>query len=233
VTESAEAPPPCAAELFADRFGDAQRYVALLATIAIERGLIGPHEVGRLWTRHLLNSAALAPLIAPDADVLDLGSGAGLPGIPLALARPDIHMTLVEPMARRVTFLLEVVAELGIDVAVVRARAEDLAPAGAEHPASRRAEHAVTHGIADVVVARALAPMRKLAALGLPLLRPGGRLLALKGVSATAEIADARTTLAHWPGARIALRQMAAGRDLATVVTIDLDECPRKPEDHA
>jgi 16S rRNA (guanine527-N7)-methyltransferase len=202
----AEDPPPNAAEVFGPALPLAQRYVGLLATTGVERGLIGPREAARLWERHMLNSAALALLIPAEAEVVDVGSGAGLPGIPIALTRPDLLMTLLEPMARRVTFLTEVVGELGLHVEVQRGRAEDLPPAAF-----------------DVVVARAVAPLARLVPLTLPALRPGGRLLALKGASAAAEITAARLALRSWPGARVTLTEVPAGADTATVVVIDLD----------
>jgi len=171
-------------ETLASVFGDeehlqqAEDYVGLLRTAGIERGLIGPREVPRLWGRHVLNSAVIGELVRPEADVIDVGSGAGLPGIPLALARPDVWVTLVEPMQRRVDFLEEVVEALGIaNVEVLRARAEEVDP----------------RGRADVVVSRAVAPLGKLARWCLPLARVGGVMLAIKGQSAAEEIQrDAR-----------------------------------------
>jgi 16S rRNA (guanine527-N7)-methyltransferase len=163
------------------------RYADLLAGPGVERGLLGPRETPRLWDRHILNCAVVAPLIAPASVVDDVGSGAGLPGMVLALVRPDLEVTLVEPLLRRATFLTEVVADLGIsNVQVERARAEDLSPLVA---AGRRRR-------ADVVTARAVAPLSKLAVWCLPLLRDGGELLALKGESAADEVAEARTNLA-------------------------------------
>lgn len=161
-----------AERLFGSRLPLAHRYVDLLTEHGVVRGLIGPREVDRLWERHVLNSAVVAELIPADASVIDVGSGAGLPGVPLALARPDLTMTLLEPMARRVTWLTEVVTELGIDVTVARGRAEDQ-----------------TVPPADVVTARAVAPLAKLAVWCLPLVRRGGLLLALKGESANEELA--------------------------------------------
>ncbi|MFC4334152.1 16S rRNA (guanine(527)-N(7))-methyltransferase RsmG [Salininema proteolyticum] len=151
----------------------AETYVGLLATEGITRGLIGPREVPRLWERHVLNSAVVAELIDSRSEVLDVGSGAGLPGLPIAIARPDLSVTLVEPMERRTVFLFEAVQELGLDnVEVVRARAEEVDPKGE----------------ADVVVSRAVAPLGKLANWCLPLARTGGTMLALKGRSAADEI---------------------------------------------
>jgi 16S rRNA (guanine527-N7)-methyltransferase len=165
-----------AGQLFGTRLPLATRYADLLAEHGVPRGLIGPREVPRLWQRHILNSAVVAELIPAGATVVDVGSGAGLPGVPLALARPDLTVTLLEPMARRVAWLTDVVAELGIPIEVVRGRAEE--------PDVRQ-----RLGGADVVTARAVAPLAKLAGWCLPLVRPGGLLLALKGESASDELA--------------------------------------------
>lgn len=165
---------------FGDRFDLAQRYAEMLAGAGVERGLIGPREAPRLWERHLLNCAGLATLIPQGATVADLGSGAGLPGLVLALARPDCDVTLVEPLLRRTTFLTEVVEELGLaNAEVVRGRAEEL------------------HGRRefDVVTARALAPLDRLLGWAMPLVAPGGELLAMKGSSASEEIAAAGPVL--------------------------------------
>jgi 16S rRNA (guanine527-N7)-methyltransferase len=165
-----------AARLFGDRLPLAEHFVALLTEHGVIRGLIGPREVDRLWDRHVLNSAVIAGLVPESATVIDVGSGAGLPGVPLAIARPDIEVTLLEPMARRVAWLTEVVDELGIDARVVRGRAEE--------PDVRR-----SLGGVDVVTARAVAPLAKLAGWCLPLAKPGGVVMALKGESANEELA--------------------------------------------
>lgn len=182
----ADAPdaPPSAAEVFGERLALAERYAEQLATAGVERGLIGPREVDRIWDRHILNSAAVGELIAPGERVVDIGSGAGLPGLALAIARPDLSVVLVEPMLRRTDFLAEVVNSLGLPVAVVRGRAEE--------PAVR-----ADAGDADVVVSRAVADLAKLARWSLPLLRAGGRMLALKGERAEAEVAEFAPTLAR------------------------------------
>jgi 16S rRNA (guanine527-N7)-methyltransferase len=170
-------PPPAAAvKLFGSRLDVACRYAELLAGPGVERGLLGPREIDRLWERHILNSAVVGELIGRDSRVIDIGSGAGLPGLPLAILRPDLTVTLLEPMLRRATFLSEAVDLLGIPVAVTRGRAED--------PEIR----ARLSG-ADSVVSRAVADLGKLTAWGLPLLRPGGRMLALKGERAAEEVA--------------------------------------------
>lgn len=167
--------------MFGPLLASAGRYADLLAGPGVERGLIGPREVPRLWDRHLLNSAVLAELVPDRVGVLDAGSGAGLPGIPLALARPDLTVVLVEPLLRRVEFLRMVVEllDLGQRVEVVRSRAEDL-------PAAVRA---------DVVTARAVAPLDRLVGWCLPLVRPHGVLLAIKGSRAQAEVTAAAVAL--------------------------------------
>ncbi|HTW19628.1 MAG TPA: 16S rRNA (guanine(527)-N(7))-methyltransferase RsmG [Mycobacteriales bacterium] len=172
---SASGPVPAAArEVFGAGVELAQRYAELLAGEGIIRGVIGPGEATRIWSRHLLNSAALAALVPDAVRVADLGSGAGLPGIPLAIARPDLSLVLVEPMARRVRFLRDCIGALGLDsVEIVHARAE----AGLEPPP-------------DVVVARAVAPLHRLIGLARALARPGGELLALKGASAAEELRE-------------------------------------------
>ncbi|MFC9662666.1 16S rRNA (guanine(527)-N(7))-methyltransferase RsmG [Nocardia sp. NPDC127606] len=168
-------PPAAAARVFGDRLDIARRYCAALATAGVERGLIGPREVPRLWERHILNCAVIGELIDEGASVVDIGSGAGLPGIPLAIARPDLRITLVEPLLRRTIFLSEFIEEAGLDVTVVRGRAEQ---SGVIKEA----------GGADVVTSRAVAPLAKLAHWSLPLLRDHGRMLALKGTSAAEEL---------------------------------------------
>jgi 16S rRNA (guanine527-N7)-methyltransferase len=172
-------PPPAAVEVFGPGLERARRYATWLAGAGVERGLLGPREVPRLWDRHLLNSAAVAPVLPRSAQLLDIGSGAGLPGIPLAVARPDLTVTLVEPLLRRSTYLAEVVADLGLDnVTVLRARAEDVPP-----------------GQADAAAARAVAPLERLVRLALPAVRPGGVLVALKGRSAEDEVEAALPVL--------------------------------------
>lgn len=162
----------------------AARYAALLTGPGIERGLLGPREGDRVWQRHLLNSAALTELLPAQGRVVDVGSGAGLPGLPIALRAPELQVDLVEPLQRRAEFLTEVVAELrlGERVRVVRGRAED-----------RNVRDEV--GSANWVVARAVAPLDRLVRWCLPLLSPGGRLLALKGSTAAAEVERHRTEL--------------------------------------
>ncbi|PVE98007.1 16S rRNA (guanine(527)-N(7))-methyltransferase RsmG [Microbacterium sp. TPD7012] len=170
-----EVEPEIAAELFGDRIDVARSFTAALAREGEERGLIGPLELPRLWTRHVLNSVLAAPLF--HGSVADIGSGAGLPGLVLAIARPDVQWTLIEPMERRVTWLNEQVTALGLDnVDVVRARAEDVRPADGF----------------DVVTARAVSALRTLIPLTAPLVRDGGELTLLKGMNAANEIAAAQ-----------------------------------------
>lgn len=185
----------------------ADEYARMLAVDGTQRGLIGPRETPRLWERHLLNCAVVAELVPDGADVLDVGSGAGLPGIPLAIARPDLLVTLVEPMERRTTFLSEVVTRLGIDnIEVLRARAEDVNP----------------RGKADVVTCRAVAPIGKLAGWCLPLLRPGGQLLAIKGSSAEAELAKHRKAVLRQGGDRPHVLRCGEFLDTpSTVIRVD------------
>jgi 16S rRNA (guanine527-N7)-methyltransferase len=203
--EELPAPPSALADVVADA---AQRermthYAALLASAGVERGLIGPREVPRLWDRHLLNCAVAVPLVPADADVIDVGSGAGLPGIVWAIARPDLRVTCLEPLQRRATFLEEVVTaiDLGDRVQVVRARAEDIV----------RGRGPVTSLRARVVTARAVAPLERLAGWTVPLVQPGGELLALKGRSAAEEVHASATVLERLGIARVEVVECGLG----------------------
>jgi 16S rRNA (guanine527-N7)-methyltransferase len=178
--ETAPPPPGAAAEIFGPRLDLACQFASLLAADGVEWGLLGPREVPRLWERHLLNCAVVAELVPPGASVVDIGSGAGLPGIVLAMLVPDVRMTLLEPMLRRTTFLGECVDRLGLgNVTICRARAEEMA-------GKLRA---------DVVTARAVASMDRLAGLSAGVVRPGGTVLALKGRGAQAELRQAEPVL--------------------------------------
>jgi len=179
---SVPAIPAAARVILGDAAAGVERYAGLLAGAGVERGLLGPNEVPRLWERHLLNSAVVAELVpgARPCSLVDLGSGAGLPGVVLALVLADVEVILLEPSLRRATFLDECVTELELGNArVVRARAEQMAGTLA----------------ADVVTARAVAPLDRLASLALGLLKPGGILLAVKGAKAAAEVRDAKGAL--------------------------------------
>lgn len=179
-TSALTEPVPLAADaLFGDRRESAERFVQHLASTGVEQGLLGPREVGRIWTRHVLNCAAVSELLPPGAGVVDVGSGAGLPGIVLAIARPDLRLSLVEPMERRCRWLREVADDLGVAATVYRARAEEV----------------VGTVSGDVVTARAVAPLDRLAGWCLPLLREHGELLALKGRTAAAEVQRTRAAL--------------------------------------
>ena len=194
-----------------------ERYHDLLAGPGVERGLIGPRETERLWERHLLNCAGISDLVEDGQVVVDLGSGAGLPGLVLAIQRPDVQVVLVEPLLRRTTFLTEAVGELGLrNTLVRRARAEDL------------------HGslLVDVVTARAVAPVDRLAGWALPLLHPGGRLLALKGARAEEELEQAGPVLRRL-GARSWSVVDVGSADLGTagrVVVVEAGTTPEGPK---
>jgi 16S rRNA (guanine527-N7)-methyltransferase len=172
-------PPPGAVDVFGAALDQAVAFAQILATRGVEQGLIGPHEVPRLWDRHLLNCAVVAELIgARYRTLVDIGSGAGLPGLVLAMLRPQLDITLLEPMERRCRFLTECTAELGLaNASVLRGRAEDIRLR------------------ADVATARAVAPLARLAELAAPMVRPGGLVLAIKGRTAADELKKARTVL--------------------------------------
>lgn len=183
----------------------AEAYAGLLADAGVVRGLIGPREVPRLWDRHLLNCAVLADLLPLSATVADLGSGAGLPGVVLAIARPDLRVTLVEPLLRRTTFLSEVVDELGLDrVEVVRGRAEEL------HGRRRF----------DVVTSRAVAALPKLLDWSMPLVSPEGSLIAMKGASVHDEVRDAAATLERWGCAPPVVEVLGEGVLTSTTIAL-------------
>jgi 16S rRNA (guanine527-N7)-methyltransferase len=216
VTEAAELPPAPeqAREVFGDRFADAVRYAELLAEAGVQRGLIGPREVPRLWERHLLNCAVLSEVVPEGVTVCDVGSGAGLPGIPLALVREDLKITLLEPLLRRTTFLTEVVELLGLDhVTVVRGRAEEVM--GKLQPV-------------HVVTARAVAPLDRLATWGIPLLRPYGEMLALKGDTAEEELKSAATALSKLGAVGTSILHVGEGivDPQSTVVRVEVGESP-------
>ncbi|MCM3503997.1 MULTISPECIES: 16S rRNA (guanine(527)-N(7))-methyltransferase RsmG [unclassified Curtobacterium] len=180
VTPVLEREPAAAAQLFGDRIEVARSFTAELARRGEELGLIGPLELPRLWTRHILNSALLAPLLEADGRVADVGSGAGLPGLVLAIARPDVSFTLIEPMERRCDWLNAESERLGLgNVTVLRGRAEDVADSV----------------VVDQVTARAVSALSKLIPLTVPLVRSGGQLILMKGARVDEEIEKARKVI--------------------------------------
>ncbi|WP_342320191.1 16S rRNA (guanine(527)-N(7))-methyltransferase RsmG [Corynebacterium mayonis] len=169
---TAEAVPAAATKIFGERLDMAIGYHRLLAQVASVRGFIGPKEVGRLWSRHILNCAVVSEALAAGISVADIGSGAGLPGVALAIARPDLNITLIEPLLKRSTFLREVVDELGLDnVTVVRGRAEEQGKS-----------------LFDATTSRAVAPLGKLVGWSLPLVKVGGSMVAMKGSTVGEEL---------------------------------------------
>jgi 16S rRNA (guanine527-N7)-methyltransferase len=195
-------------EIFGERAPLAVRYSELLVSDGIERGLLGPREADRVWQRHILNCAVVAPLIPAGSRVVDVGSGAGLPGIPLAIARPDLDLVLLEPMQRRVRFLRDVMAVLALPNVSVQ---------------SGRAEAGLTP-LADVVVARAIAPLADLVRLSFGLLSDGGILLAIKGASAADELQAANLEA----GLNAELIVLPAPGQAATVIRVTRPARPQQ-----
>lgn len=207
MVEITEAEHRAAEKIFGDRLGLAERYVEHLATSGTERGLIGPREIPRLWGRHVLNCAVIESEIAQGSHVADVGSGAGLPGLCLAIARPDLELTLIEPLERRVIWLQEVVDDLGLDnVTIMRTRAE----------------LAVGMVKANVVTARAVSALSNLAGLTIPLLDGEGEVVAIKGRSAAEELQKAAKLIRRLGGVQTSV--VTVGQDLldepTTVVRI-------------
>lgn len=206
--EAVEQPSEAVRELFGLAWAPAEHFANMLAEEGELRGLIGPRELPRLWSRHLVNSAAVVPFIPEGVSVADVGSGAGFPGVVVALLRPDLDVHLVETMERRVVWLSDVVEELGLDnVTVVQARAEEL------------------HGKAafDVVTARAVAAMDKLARWTMPLVKAGGRLVALKGQRAEEELDNAKYVLRKFGASEVRVEKVRPIPDAepTTIVVID------------
>ncbi|NYI05410.1 16S rRNA (guanine(527)-N(7))-methyltransferase RsmG [Allostreptomyces psammosilenae] len=207
------AAPEAAAKVFGTSLRSAENYAAMLADAGVRRGLIGPREVERLWERHLLNCAVAAEVLPEGASLCDVGSGAGLPGIPLALVRPDLRIILLEPLLRRTTFLQEAVDELGLsNVTVCRGRAEEM----------------IGRIEVDRVTARAVAPLARLAGWGLPLLRRGGEMVALKGGTAEEELASAREELLALGAVEWSVEQVGEGLvdPVTTVVRVRVGDEP-------
>ena len=197
---------PEAADVFGAALDQARRYAELLGTDGVTRGLIGPRETERLWDRHLLNCAAVSELLPERGVLVDIGSGAGLPGVVLALLRPSLQVILLEPLLRRSVFLEECIAELGLSNAtVLRARAEDKAAA---------------HVNADIATARAVAPLDRLAGWAARLLRPGGELLAIKGQSADEELAAAQPVLSRLGVRSAEVLQAGHGRVVSATTVV-------------
>jgi 16S rRNA (guanine527-N7)-methyltransferase len=170
-----ELEPRVAADIFGDRLPLARVYAAALVRDSDLLGLLGPREMPKLWTRHILNSAVVAELVPVGKTVADVGSGAGLPGIPMAIVQPEAHFTLIEPMERRSEWLRQIASELGLsNVTVLRARAEEVGD------------------VFDLVTARAVSALPKLLRLTVPITKHGGKVLALKGSKAAEEIEEAK-----------------------------------------
>lgn len=196
--------------LFGERLPLAERYVEHLCGTGIEHGLLGPREVPRMWSRHVLNCAVLGPELPAGGTVADVGSGAGLPGIALALARPDVDFQLIEPMERRVQWMDTVVKDLGLDnVELIRARAEEV----------------TDEVMADVVTARAVSALKKLIPLTVPLLADDGELLLLKGRSVDQEITAARKLFSKHRLGRPVVEQLGEGLLEETTTVL---RCPRR-----
>ena len=191
------------ARIFGDRQDLAVAYHESLATDATTRGFIGPREKPRLWDRHIYNCAVIGEAIPEGARVIDIGSGAGLPGIPLAIARPDLQVTLLEPLLKRSNYLAEITEKLGLDnVTVIRDRAENL---------GKDTQF-------DVVTSRAVAPLAKLARWSLPLCKPGGMMLAMKGASASEEIERDKSEIKRAQGERVEIITVGAELEESTTL---------------
>lgn len=213
IEQSAPEPPEAARRVFGERLPIAVGYAELLATTGISHGLIGPRERERLWERHLLNCAAMESLVPQGNRVIDIGSGAGLPGVVLAIARPDLQVELVEPLLRRTTWLDTAVAQLGLtNVTVHRGRAEEMTLQ------------------ASVATARAVASLDKLVRWSLPLLEADGRLLALKGEAAGTELSDAEQLLEDQGVTTTALHVLAADEEYGPVRVVEIHRPERGSE---
>lgn len=198
--------------MFGPALALAEQYAELLAGPGVQRGLLGPREVPRLWDRHLMNCAAVAELVPHPCSLVDIGSGAGLPGIVLAILLPDVQVVLLEPMLRRASFLDECTALLGLgNTATCRSRAQD----------------AVGTITADVATARAVAPMDRLAELALNLVRPGGLVLAIKGAGAAQEVERAAPVLRRAGARDVAVVRAGSGKVSPPAVVVRMNAGPR------
>jgi 16S rRNA (guanine527-N7)-methyltransferase len=203
--QAAPPPPVEATEVFGPALMTATRFAELLATDGVTRGLIGPRETSRLWDRHLLNCAVVADLVPDDGELVDIGSGAGLPGVVLAMLKPRVRVILLEPMLRRSVFLDECVGKLGLaNATVVRGRAEEMA------------------GVmwADIATARAVAPLDRLVGWAAGVLRPGGQILAIKGESAAEELAAARPVLSRLGAQSAEVLRVGHGRVVSATTVV-------------
>lgn len=191
--------------MFGSELETACQFAEILATDGVQRGLIGPRETPRLWDRHLLNCAVVAELLPESGELVDIGSGAGLPGVVLAMLRPGIRVILLEPMLRRSAFLEECLTRLDLpNATVVRGRAEDMT------------------GVikADIATARAVAPLDRLAGWAAGLLRPGGEILAIKGQSAEQELAAARPALSRLRVRSAEVLRVGQGRVISATTVV-------------
>lgn len=204
-----------AERVFGDRLPLAVAFQHSLATEGVERGLIGPRETPRLWERHILNCAVVADLIDDGATVVDIGTGAGLPAVPIAIARPDLTIRMVEPLLRRTRYIGEVNEELGLGAVIVRGRAEQ---SGVVKEA----------GGADYVTSRAVAPLKKLVPWSLPLVHTGGRMLAIKGSSAPDELERSRADLEHRGAADVKIVRCGEGLLETPTTVVSAQRAPRR-----
>ncbi|EEH64300.1 16S rRNA methyltransferase GidB [Gleimia coleocanis DSM 15436] len=202
-----EEPNQAAIELFDLSYSAMSHFAQMLVDEGELRGLIGPRELPRLWSRHLVNSAAIVEFIPQRAQMLDVGSGAGFPGMVAAIMRPDVDVHLVEPMLRRVEWLEDVVAELGLDNVTVH---------------HKRAEELHGQGKADVVTSRAVANLKKLMPICMPLVRSGGSLVALKGRKAADEVAEAQRLFKKFHVAKAVVHEVSSVMEDESTMVVEI-----------
>lgn len=202
-----ETPNEAAVELFALSYSAVSHFAQMLVDEGETRGLIGPRELPRLWSRHLVNSAAIVPFVPMNAQMLDVGSGAGFPGMVVAIMRPDVDVHLVEPMLRRIEWLADVVEELGLDNVTLH---------------HKRAEELHGQGKADIVTSRAVANLSKLIPITLPLVRGGGSLLALKGRKAQEEVDQARKLFKKFGVAKALVHEVPSVMEDESTMVVEL-----------